>query len=116
MFIVRQVQEKQFAVLDDSNVVFQIVLIVFIGLCQLAANGIAKRASQNAEENNFSDAESLKLEKKLYSYKKKYEACFSPRFKEDLCLQALFMHLHFQKIPIVQDGEGKLKGYSFLRV
>lgn len=90
MFIVRQVQEKQFAVLDDSNVVFQIVLIVFIGLCQLAANGIAKRASQNAEENNFSDAESLKLEKKLYSYKKKYEACFSPRFKEDLCLQALF--------------------------
>lgn len=89
-FIVQRVQQEQLAILDNSNVVFQIVLIVFLGLCQLAANGISKHANQNTEEGSLSDSEALKLEKKLYSLKSKYEACFSSRFREDLCLQALF--------------------------
>lgn len=97
MFIVRQVQEKQFAVLDDSNVVFQIVLIVFIGLCQLAANGIAKRASQNAEENNFSDAESLKLEKSSIRIRRNTKLVFLLVLKRIFAYRLFFMHLHFRR-------------------
>lgn len=97
-YVINQIQTKQLAVLDDSNVVFQMVLIVFVGLCQLAANGIARSANQGIERD-INQAEYLKLEKKLYSFRREYEDCLTLRFQEDLCLQALFY-----TIALVEDA------------
>lgn len=90
-FLMDEVQSKGISILDDSNVVFQLVLLVFLGLCQLAINGITRRhKSEESGKSALKNRDKLKIEKQLYSLKKNYSKYFDQEYREDLCLQAVF--------------------------